>query len=118
MTQYGVPRTDGGSSFPCTRTLVSSSDQSAAAANASPAPTSGQRIVVDDIHVSVDTAMRVDFKEETSGTVLWSTFLPANGSDHLVCRGKLKLDTVDKKLQVQTSAAGEIRVTTITHSEP
>ena len=61
--------------------------------------------------------MRVDLKEETTGTVLASIYLPANGSAQITPRGKLKLATADKKLQVITSAAGNIAVTAFYHSE-
>lgn len=94
-----------------------SADQSAAAAAITDAPTSGQKLVITDVIVSVDTAMRVDLKEETSGTVLASLYLPANSSGQFTPRGKLKLATANKKLMLQTSAAGNVTATAFYHSE-
>lgn len=94
-----------------------SADRSASAASVTDAPTSTQKLVITDCIISVDTAMRVDLKEETSGTVFFSIYLPANGSYSVVTRGKFKLATADKKLQVQTSAAGNIAVTCLYYSE-
>lgn len=106
------------SAFGVSGERVTSADMSGAAANVTDVPTSGQKIVVDDIIVSVDTTMRVDFKEETSGKVKLSLYLPANGSAQITPRGKMKLETAaDKRLQAQTSAAGNIAVTVLYHSE-
>ena len=108
---------NAGVSWAQTRKLVSSANASAADVDASDAPTAGQKIVVDDILVSADTAMRVDFKEETSGTVICAVYLPANGTVPFSPRGKLKLDTADKKLVVRASVAGNLRITVLFHSE-
>lgn len=94
-----------------------SADRSASAASVTDAPTSTQKLVITDVLISVDTAMRVDLKEETSGTVIASIYLPANGSIQWTPRSKTKLATADKKLQVQTSAAGNVAVTAHFYSE-
>jgi hypothetical protein len=96
---------------------VTSADMSAAAVSVTDAPTSGQKICVDDIVVSTDTAMRVDFKEETSGTVFLSLYMAANSLAQITVRSKFKLATADKKLQAQTSASGNIAITVLHHSE-
>lgn len=87
------------------------------AANVTDAPTSGQRIVVDDIILSADTAMNVLFEEETSGTDLLKIFIPANGTVQITPRGKFKLATANKKLTAKASAAGNIAITVTYHSE-
>lgn len=96
-----------------------SADQHSAVASVTDAPTSGQKIVVDDILISVDTAMSVTFKIETAGTIIYGPFyLPANGSLQFTPRGKgRKLATADKKLQAITSVAGNIMVDVSYHSE-
>lgn len=96
-----------------------SADQHSAAASVTDAPTSGQKLVIDDILVSVDTAMWVTFKCETTAVVIAGPFyLPANGSLQITPRGKgKKLATADKKLQVITSVAGNIMVDVGYHSE-
>lgn len=96
---------------------VSSADMSGAAVDVTDAPTSGQKIVVDDIIVGADAAMRVDFTEETSGTVMLSVYLAAGATLQITPRGKRKLATANKKLKAQTSAAGNIRILVGYHSE-
>lgn len=112
---------DGGPSwtsvFGISGARFTSADASGAVASVSDAPTSGQKVVVTDILVSVDTATRVDFKCETSGVVVASIYLPASGVAQITPRSKFKLATADKKLQIQTSAAGNIAVTAFYYSE-
>lgn len=105
------------SSFGVSGARFTSSNQSASAASVTDAPTSGQKLVVTDVLISVDTAMRVDLKEETTGTVLASIYMAANSMVQFTPRSKLKLATADKKLQVQTSASGNIAVTAFYYSE-
>lgn len=93
-----------------------SADASSAAADVTDAPASGQPLIITDIIVSVDTAMRVDFKEETSGEVKLSLYMAANSAMQVTPRGEIEL-AADKKLQVQTSAAGNIAVTALYYSE-
>lgn len=85
-----------------------SADQHSAAAAVTDAPTSGQKLVITDIVVSVDTAMAVTFTCETTGTVIAKFYMAANGVAQITTRGKRKLATADKKLFVQTSVAGNI----------
>lgn len=94
-----------------------SADQSGGVASITDAPTTGKKIVVTDLIISTAAAMRVDFKEETSGTVKFSVYMAANDTKTIQTNGKLKLDTVDKKLQIQTSAAGNISITPLWYSE-
>ena len=105
------------STFGVAGARFTSANQSGSAASVSDAPTTDKHLVIDDVLISVDTEMRVDLKEETSGTVIASIYLPANGSYQFTPRGKLRLATKDKKLQVQTSASGNIAVTAFYHSE-
>ena len=107
--------TDGGPSW--TQSLgvggarYTSADRSGSAAPVTDAPTSGKCLVVTDALISVDTNMRVDLKEETSGTVLASIYMAANTAQQFTFRSPIKLPTADKKLTVQTSASGNIAVT-------
>lgn len=96
-----------------------SADQHSAAASVSAAPTSGQKLVITDLFVSVDTAMSVTFKCETTGAVVTGPYyLPANGTLQLTPRSKgWKLATADKKLQVITSVAGNVMVDVAYYSE-
>lgn len=113
--------TDGGASwttvFGVSGARFTSADQSAGVASVTDAPTSGQKLVITDIEVSVDTAMRVDFLEETTGTVISSIYMAENSTVNLITRSKRKLATANKKLQVQTSAVGNISVVAYYYSE-
>ena len=94
-----------------------SADASGAAADVTNAPASGKKLCILDVTVSVDTAMRVDLKEETAGTVFQSWYMAANSVFQFTPRGKWKLNTADKKLQVQTSAAGNVSISVTYYSE-
>lgn len=82
-------------------------------------PTVGQKLCIDDLIVSVDTQMSVTFKEQDTGTIMFGPwYLAANsGPLQLTPRGKKKLLTVNKKLQLFTSAVGNITVQAGYHSE-
>lgn len=112
---------DGGTSwtasFGVAGARFTSADASGAAASVTDAPTTGQKLVITDVEISTDTAMRVDLKEETSGTVIASVYMAANSTVNLCTRSKRKLATVNKKLQVQTSAAGNVSVGAFYYSE-
>lgn len=91
-----------------------SADQHSAVASVTSAPTSAPlNLVFTDLIVSVDTAMSVTFKEETSGTVICGPFyMAANSSVQFTPRSfrAWKLPVANKKLQVLTSVAGNIMV--------
>lgn len=116
------PTSDAGPAWITSRGLsglpFTSSNQSASAAPVSDAPTTGQKLVVTDMVISVDTQMAVTFKEETSGTVVAGPYyMSANSTLQITPRGKFKLPTANKKLQVQTSVAGNITVSVYYYSE-
>lgn len=118
---FVVQATDAGANWTASNGIAgaafTSSDQSGAVASVTSAPTSGQKLVITDIIISVDTAMRVDFNVEDSATVIESIYMAANSTVNLITRSKRKLATADKKLQVQTSVAGNIRVNAFYYSE-
>lgn len=107
---------DAGSARDCTRTRIESADVTTAE-DASDAPVSGKKLVISDMYISTDTDMEIDILEEDNATPLCSLFVTANIPVPVVTRAKFKLDTADKKVQVQASAAGEVRVTTWWYSE-
>lgn len=94
-----------------------SNDQSASPAVVTSVPTSGQKLVITDLVVSVDTSCAVTFTEETSGTALLTLYMAANSGGQVTPRGKLKLATSNKRLMVQTSVAAKIAVTAFYYSE-
>lgn len=94
-----------------------SADQSAAVASITDAPTSGQKLVITDLLISSDTALRLDFNVESSATVIETVYMAANETKQITLRSIWKLPTANKKLQVQASAAGNISLTPYYYSE-
>lgn len=98
---------------------VASSDMSSAA-NVTDAPTSGQKICIDDIFLTNRTtgALECTLKEETSGnTRMGPIQVPANSTIQLTPRGKLKHAVADKKFTATWSASGNVNVLIGYHSE-
>lgn len=81
------------------------------------APASGQKIVIDDIILSSDTAMTIRFTEETSGIDVIYVRVPAGVTIQITPRGKLKLSTADKKVNAIPGAAGDVYWNILWHSE-
>lgn len=107
---------DAGPNWTIARAHTASADmQSTAALTA--APTTGQKLVITHIIVSVDTAMSVTFEEETSGTDFIKVYMAANTTLQLPMRSPLKLDTANKKLHGKASASGNIATTVFYYSE-
>lgn len=92
-----------------------SGDQSGGVGPVTDSPTSGQKLVITDIEISVDTAMRVDFS--SNGTLIASIYMAANSTVNLATRSKRKLAVADKTLDVQTSVPGNIAVGAFYYSE-
>lgn len=114
--QTAIPVSDAGPSWTSAYLHTASADATGGA-DVTAAPASGQKIVVDDVIVSVDTEMKVIFEEETSGTDVLVLYMPAYATAQVTPRGKIKLATADKKLRVDTSVAGNIAITVVYHSE-
>lgn len=83
------------------------------------APTSTQKLCIDDIIVSTDAVTKLTLLEETSGTVMFGPwFLPANsGPIQISLRGKKKLATADKKLVATSVGAANMTIQVGYHSE-
>ena len=94
-----------------------SADASTAAA-VTDAPTGGQKLIITDLIFSVDTAMQIDFEIETAGTIFFTCHAAANVLYQITPRSKFKMPTAEKKLMVDTDAAGNISVLAFYHSEP
>lgn len=83
------------------------------------APDSGKKLVITDLVVSVDTQMTVTFFiHGTSTVVLGPLYFPANSIVQLCARGKLKVLTANKTLDVQANVTGNISVWSSYYSEP
>lgn len=99
--------------------LPYSNNSGTSAQSVTDAPTTGQKIVVTDIFLSVDTACNVTFQEQTSGTVITGPYYcPANSVIQLTPRSKAwKLPTANRTLQVIASVATKIMVDAHYYSE-
>lgn len=114
--QATQPTSDNGPAWTSAYQHTASADASAGA-DATAAPTAGQKIVVDDIIVSTAVALTVTFEDESAGTDLLVLYMPANGVAQVTPRGRIKLPVADKKLRVKTSGAGAVACTVVYHSE-
>ncbi len=116
---------DGGSAFADVHGLgtpavpFTSANASAAAVAVTNAPTTGQKLVVTDVIISVAVDMDVTLKEETSGTVLLGPIrMAAKSTIQITPRsGALRCYTANKKVMVQTSITGDLTVDVHYHSE-
>ncbi len=107
---------DGGPGWTSSYLHTASADATGAV-DLTAAPTAGQKIVIDDIIFSTDTAMNFTFEEETSGTDVLKIYCAANSTVQITPRGRIKLATAGKKLRGDASVAGNIAVTVVYHSE-
>lgn len=99
-------------------TWFSSADAHGADAAITGAPTAGSALVTDSVEVSVGTtAQTINFKEETSGTVIAGPFYQAANSTYRYVFNK-QLPTINKKLMIRTSAAGNVSALANYHSNP
>jgi len=81
------------------------------------APTSGQKLVIDDVFVGVDAAMNILFETETGGVNQLRVYFPGVGNYQFTPRSKWKLPTADQKLTAIASAAGNVSILAFYHSE-
>jgi len=88
-------------------------------ADLTPAPASGQHIVIDGICVTAAVGMALTLLEETSGTVVGILNLGAGtGVQFNFCDfGGIKLATANKKLRGDADGAGQVDVFCFYHSE-
>lgn len=111
----GLKSDDNGPSWTPVLTYTTSADITTAAA-ISAAPTSGQKVVADDILLSSAVDCLFTLQEETSATVLANVKLTAGIPCQITLRSGLRVPTADKKLFGKASAAGNVYVTVIQHS--
>lgn len=106
---------DGGPTWTVKRTTLASANISSTPGDLTTAPNTGKYAHADDILISTDTAMRLDVQMETSGNVLASVYMPANGTVQITMRDGLLADAAGKKLQLKASVSGNIRATCCWH---
>lgn len=117
-----MPMGDAGPAYTTVRGVAGvpfiSADQHSAPAAVTDVPVSGQKLVIWDLLISSDTALSMTFTEETSGTVIHGPiYVAANSTTQITLRSKTKLATINKRLMVQSSVAGNIMVEALYSSE-
>lgn len=112
------PSSDAGPGKPLTLTRTASGDMTSAA-DITPAPSAGEKIVAMDIWVSnmSDTDMNFTVQMETSGNVLAQVPLNARTVVPITLRGCVKGNVADKKLQGISTEAGNLSITVNSYSE-
>ena len=86
-------------------------------ADMTPAPPDGQKVVIDDVLASAGIAIKLDFSEETTGTVLFSIRVQPNSTAPFSSRSQCKLDTANKKVRVIANVIGAVEITMWWHPE-
>ena len=105
---------ENGPAWAVRRLYTTSADMQTAAPITLPAE-SGKTIIVDDILVSVGTAMEVTIQMEDTSNVLASFFLPASGTQQVTPRDGLRADLAGRRIYGKGSAAGQIRFAVFWH---
>lgn len=100
---------DAGPDWKTSRKIVNSADMTSLT-DITDAP--DKKLVLTDLLISVDTAMNVTIKEETTGVILCGPiYLAANSTVQVTTRGEMsKTTTIGKKVQAIASAAGNITI--------
>ncbi len=97
---------------------VTSADASSTPLVITDAPTSGEKIVLTALFVSVDAAMTLSLRTTTDHAVMGKFILPAGGPPcQLTPRGKWKSPGANRTLELLASVSGNIYCTPIYHSE-
>ncbi len=81
------------------------------------APSTGQKIALDDLEISVDTAMKVTIRTTTGHKKVGVYFLSPNNTLQITTRGKKRAQAIDQTLEALTSVSGNIAITANYHSE-
>lgn len=95
---------------------VESSDMTTATA-ITDAPAAGEKIYLRDLVLSADTAMNVEIRDGSAGTVLLKLYMEANVPVQVTPRGEI-ISSVDTQLHAQASTAGNIAITSTYNSAP
>jgi hypothetical protein len=108
---------DGGPSWTSIMATTSSADMSAAKANLIAAPTAGLKAVITDLLITAAADMTLTLTEETTNADFGKINLKAGVPFHFSPHGKWKTTTAVKRLQGQTSGAGQIDILILSYNE-
>lgn len=99
-----------GSKFGVSSALFTSADASTAVA-CTDAPTTGEKLAIQNIIVSAAAAMEIAFEEETSGTEIVKFHMAQDSTVQVCFESPLVLPTAGKKLLIDTDTAGSVSAT-------
>lgn len=109
-----TPSADAGLAFQSRRGIAgvpfASADASGSAAAVTDTPDAEHVLNITDLLISSDADLRLDFTEETTGTVVCKVYVAAGQTLQFTPRGNWPLWTKGKRLMVQASAAGNISI--------
>lgn len=109
---------DAGPAQTIQRTYTYASALAATPVSVTDVPTTGNKVVLTDLYISVDTACNIIVQMETSANVLASFFMAASSTVPATMRGFLKGDTNGKRIQVRSSVTTKCTVTAVYFYEP
>ena len=106
--------TDNGPEWTVLRNPGYSADASSTALDVA-TPTTGKKIIVDDLHIGVTTACVISLYEESNATAIWAMPIAANSPYVLTTRDLIRLVTASKKLQLKTSVTAPVYTNCLYH---
>lgn len=107
---------DDGPKWTSTQQYSTSADASSTPLAITGTPTSGKRIVIDDLLISTNTALTLTIRTSTP-TTFAIIHVQASSPVQLTFRNGLSAPAIDVAAQILTSASGTICVTCSYHSE-
>lgn len=112
-----APGNDGGPTWTVVQKYATSANASSTALEITNAPTSGKVAVIDDLLISTDTDMTATIRTTTAQTTIAKIYITAKLPVQITFRNGLRSPDVNNKVEILTSASGNIAVTTSYHSE-
>lgn len=119
-THYQVTKgfsRDAGPYWTATQKYATSANASATALEVTNAPTTGTVIVIDDVLISTDTDLTLTIRTTTAVTTMAKIYISAKLPVQITFRNGLRSPDSNNKVEILSSAAGNITVTCSYHCE-
>lgn len=120
-TDGRINTNDGGpawaSSFGVSGEVVTSADATSTPLVITDAPTSGQKIVLDDLEITSEVETIITLRTTSGNKVLGKYAIAENQTLQITTRGKKKAPAANQTLEVLAADAGNIHVGASYHSE-
>lgn len=114
----GIPSTDNGAAWTQKRGVAGNiySNNTITAGNVTDAPASGKCLVLDDLVINVEAALRLVLTEGADGNTLFVLNFAAPCSQQITTRGKLKLPA-NTRLSAISDTAAAVSIQALYHEE-